>query len=55
MFTDEIGHIEEIRNHISKELYTVIGINAKVTLVEPKTLPRSEGKAKHVIDKRVIE
>lgn len=55
LFTDEISQIEEIKSNISKEIYTVIGINAKISLVEPKTLPRTEGKAKHVTDKRVIE
>jgi phenylacetate-CoA ligase len=32
----------------------MLGVSAKVTLVEPKTIPRSEGKAKRVIDKRKI-
>jgi phenylacetate-CoA ligase len=32
----------------------MLNINAKVTLLEPNTLPRSEGKAKRVIDKRKL-
>jgi phenylacetate-CoA ligase len=32
----------------------VLGLRVKVTLVEPRTLARSEGKAKRVIDKRQI-
>ncbi|MBQ9625286.1 MAG: phenylacetate--CoA ligase [Clostridia bacterium] len=55
LFTDEISQIEQIRERLAKEIYSVIGINAKITLVEPKTLPRTEGKAQHVIDKRVID
>ena len=39
---------------IKKEIESVLSIGVKVTLVEPKTIQRSEGKAKRIIDKRVM-
>jgi phenylacetate-CoA ligase len=54
MFSDEVRHVEELEKKIRKELDSTLGINAKVRLVEPKTIERSEGKAKRVIDKRKI-
>jgi phenylacetate-CoA ligase len=54
MFSDEVKKIEEIERKIRKELDSAIGINAKVKLVEPKSIERSEGKAKRVIDKRKL-
>ncbi|MFH2068212.1 MAG: phenylacetate--CoA ligase [Candidatus Omnitrophota bacterium] len=54
LFSDEIRHLEEARHDIEKHIEDVIGIKVKVTLVEPKTIPRSEGKAKRVIDKREL-
>lgn len=55
MFSDEVRKIEELQKKIFKEIQSIIGINAKITFVEPKTLPRFEGKAKHVIDKRKMD
>lgn len=52
MFTDKVSEIEELRGAIGERIKSVVGISAKVTLVPPKSLPRSEGKAKRVIDKR---
>ncbi|MFN3407207.1 MAG: phenylacetate--CoA ligase, partial [Caldimicrobium sp.] len=51
-FSDEVKEIESLRKKLEKHLEETIGIRIKVTLVEPKSLPRSEGKAKRVIDKR---
>jgi phenylacetate-CoA ligase len=53
MFSDEVKRVEEIEKKIRGEIKTTLGIGAKVKLVEPKTIERSEGKAKRVIDKRV--
>ena len=39
---------------LTEGLKSMLNINAKVTLLEPNTLPRSEGKAKRVIDKRKL-
>ncbi len=54
LFSDEIRKIEELRGKIEKSIEEAIGLRAKVSLVEPKSLPRSEGKAKRVIDKRQL-
>jgi len=54
MFTDSIKGIETFEKRISNQMNSVLGINAKIQLVEPKSIPRSEGKAKRVIDKRKI-
>jgi len=49
---ESFRELESLGRRIEHRLYTVLGIHAKVRLVEPKTLKRFEGKAKHVIDKR---
>lgn len=54
MFSDEIKHLRSFENMIKHEIETVLGIDVLVKLVEPKTIERSEGKAKRVIDKRKI-
>lgn len=54
MFSDQIKKIEDVERKIKKEVESTLGISAKVKLVEPKTIERSEGKAKRVIDKRKI-
>ncbi len=53
-FSDEVKHIEDLERKIRKEIENTLSISAKVKLVEPKTIERSEGKAKRVIDKRRI-
>jgi phenylacetate-CoA ligase len=52
VFSDEVKRLEELRSRIQGEIESVLGISATVRLVEPKSIPRSEGKAKRVIDKR---
>ena len=54
MFSDEVRRLEETRKKIEDSIEAEIGLRVKVTLVEPKSLPRSEGKAKRVIDKRSL-
>ena len=49
---DRISQIEALRKKIQDNLESAIGLGIKVTLVEPKMIERSEGKANHVIDKR---
>ena len=51
-FTDEMADIEQIKRKISHKLESTLRISVKVTPVESKTLARSEGKAKRVIDRR---
>jgi phenylacetate-CoA ligase len=53
-FSDEIRKLEGLTKKISHVLQTALGLAVKVTLVEPKTIARSEGKAKRVIDKRKL-
>ncbi len=51
-FSDEIRVMEELAGRIKTEIENMLGISVKVKLVEPKTIARSEGKAKRVIDQR---
>lgn len=53
-FSDEIKELEKLNKKISSVLQSALGLSVKVTLVEPKTIARSEGKAKRVIDKRKL-
>lgn len=52
MFNDEVRAIEDLEKRIHSEITHVLGISVKVRLVEPRSIPRSEGKAKRVVDKR---
>lgn len=54
VFSDEVRKLEELGATISRELDSALGIGVKVRLVEPKSIERSEGKARRVIDKRKI-
>ena len=54
MFTDNIGEIQARRKVLEDGLRSMLGIKAKVTLVAPKSITRSEGKAVRVIDTRKI-
>ena len=51
-FSDSMGNLEALRLTIAHKIKEAIGIGVKVTLAEPYSLPRSEGKAVRVIDKR---
>ena len=53
-YTDEIRVIEALTKKIAHVIQQALGISAKVKIVEPQTLVRSEGKAVHVIDKRKL-
>lgn len=54
MFTDNLGEIETRQKKLVAGLQSMLGIKAKVTLVAPKSIQRSEGKAVRVIDNRKI-
>jgi phenylacetate-CoA ligase len=54
MFSDTVSIIEKKEKEIVGALKSMLGIYAKVTLVEPKSITRSEGKAVRVIDNRKI-
>ena len=52
MFSDKISNLEVLEKNIKHRIESVLQISAKIKLVEPKTIPRSEGKAIRVIDNR---
>ena len=54
MFNDKMSGIEKRQRELRDGLKNMLGIGAKVSLVAPKTIVRSEGKAVRVIDKRKI-
>ena len=53
-FTDSLSKIAEMEKSLVDALKAMLGIYAKVKLVAPKTIARSEGKAVRIIDKRKI-
>ncbi len=54
MFSDEVRRLETLEHKIAATLNSVLGVSAKVRLVGPKSIERSEGKAKRVIDNRKL-
>lgn len=55
IFSDTIGVMEQLQAKILHSIESITGIRADVKLVAPRTLQRSEGKAKRVIDKRKLQ
>jgi Coenzyme F390 synthetase len=51
-FSDEIRKLDGLKNKVGAVLKQALGVSVRVKLVEPKTIQRSEGKAKRVIDNR---
>jgi len=54
MFSDTVRAIESRERELREKIKNTLGIDAKVTLVAPKSITRSEGKAVRLIDKRKI-
>ena len=54
-FSDSIKEIEQTERKLRDEVASATGVSAKITLVEPKTLPRSEGKIRRVQDNRKLQ
>jgi len=54
IFSDEIKVMSNLSKNIADRFRSSLGITAKITLVEPQSIPRSEGKAVRVVDKRKI-
>ncbi|MBR7084488.1 MAG: phenylacetate--CoA ligase [Oscillospiraceae bacterium] len=52
--TDSLGEMQKLQKYIQAQIKSVVGILTKVTITAPKSLPRSEGKAKRVIDNRKL-
>lgn len=51
-FSDEVRRLQELEKKIERNIKDYLGVSAKVRLVEPRSIPRSEGKAQRVIDQR---
>ncbi|MDA8442081.1 MAG: phenylacetate--CoA ligase, partial [Peptococcaceae bacterium] len=54
LFADQVKGLEELERKIRSQMESILGISVKVRLVEPKTIARSEGKAKRVVDRREL-
>ncbi|HZV81460.1 MAG TPA: phenylacetate--CoA ligase [Geobacteraceae bacterium] len=54
IFSDEIKVLQSLARRIEKEIKDMLGVTCTVKLVEPKTIQRSEGKSKRVIDNRKL-
>ena len=54
VFSDEVKQLQDLERRISKNIKEYLGVSAKVKLVEPKAIARSEGKAIRVIDNRKL-
>jgi len=54
MFSDTVGNIQSLGARIHDRIRSIVGVSAKVKLVPPRSIPRSEGKAKRVIDNRKL-
>ena len=54
IFSDEVRKLENLTKRIESELQSVLQLHARVKLVQPGTIERSEGKSKRVIDRRKI-
>ena len=53
-FSDEVKQMQALAQSIQRKIKDYFTVSVKVKLVEPRTIPRSEGKAKRVIDKRQL-
>jgi len=54
IFSDEVKSLEKLSKKLQTEIKDLLGISCTIKLVEPKTIQRSEGKAKRVIDNRKL-
>lgn len=54
VFNDEVRQVESLERTIRQSIVNTLGISVGVKLVEPRTIPRSEGKAKRVVDRREL-
>ena len=54
IFSDEVKNMQAMEQSLEKNIKEMLGVAAKVKLVEPKSIQRTEGKAVRVIDKREI-
>jgi phenylacetate-CoA ligase len=52
IFSDQLGALADLQRHTEAEINEVLGISARIKLVEPHSIERSQGKAKRIIDRR---
>jgi phenylacetate-CoA ligase len=52
IFSDVMSDLVAFTKRVAEQVYSVIGLHAKITLVEPGTIERTAGKAKRVLDNR---
>jgi phenylacetate-CoA ligase len=52
VFGDTVGALEQLQTRLTRSIESVAGVHAHVRLVQPRTIARSEGKAKRVVDQR---
>jgi len=52
LFGDAVGSLRQMEERIGERMRSVLGLSPRIRLVEPRSLQRSEGKAKRVVDKR---
>ncbi|MFO7728722.1 MAG: phenylacetate--CoA ligase, partial [Desulfonatronovibrio sp.] len=55
LFSDEIKHLQNMEKKIMAHIKEFLGVTAKITMVEPRTIARSEGKAQRIFDKRNLK
>jgi phenylacetate-CoA ligase len=54
VFTDEFGRLADLQALAEREMDEMLGIHARVKLVEPGRIERSTGKSKRVVDRREL-
>ena len=52
LFADEIRKLQMLENRLQKNIKEFLGVTAKVRLMEPRSIQRSEGKAQRIVDQR---
>lgn len=52
VFSDEVKQLQALAQRIERQIKDYLSVSVKVRLVEPRSIPRSEGKAQRVIDRR---
>jgi len=55
VFSDEMQKMEKLEKKLRAEMDSVLGISARIKLVEPRTITRTEGKAKRVVDRKDLK
>ena len=54
VFSDEMRKMESLQKRVTEEVESTLGIGVRIKLVEPKSIARTEGKAKRVVDRREL-